>query len=220
MNIPHLPPLLLAACLTLSGGLSGCVPVAAVGVTAGALMIIDRRPTDTYLTDEAIEIRAANRINERFGDKVHVNVTSFNRMALLTGEVPDAATRAEVEKIVAGVPNLRALTNELQISGISSLSARSNDAFISSKVKARFVDANRFNAVHVKVVTEAGDVYLLGLVTQREADAAVEIARTTAGVRKVVRVFELISEDEARRLDAQPPRQPAAGQTATTPQGL
>lgn len=204
--------------------LFGCVPVAAVGVTAGALMIVDRRPTDTYLTDEAIEIRAANRINERFGERVHVNVTSFNRMALLTGEAPDEATRAEIEKIVAGVPNVRALTNEIQIAGVSSLSSRSNDAFITSKVKARFVDARRFNAAHVKVITEAGIVYLLGLVTQREADAAVEVARTTAGVRKVVRVFEIISEEEARRLDAQPPRQPpgkpAGGHAPVTPQDV
>ncbi|MFN4149118.1 MAG: BON domain-containing protein, partial [Rhodocyclaceae bacterium] len=102
--------------------------------------------------------------------------------------------------IVAAVPNVKAISNELQIAGASSLASRSNDTYITSKVKARFIDANRFAANHVKVVTEAGIVYLMGLVTQKEADAAVEIARTTGGVRKVVRVFEIISEEEAQRL--------------------
>jgi osmotically-inducible protein OsmY len=125
-------------------------------------------------------------------------------MALLTGEVPDAAVRAEVEKIVGSVPNVRTITNELQIAGPSSFGGRSNDSYITSKVKARFIDHNRFSANHVKVVTEAGTVYLLGQVTQREADAAVDITRTTGGVQRVVRVFEVISEEKARQLDNRP----------------
>ena len=192
------PLLLAAAVLPL---LPACVPVAAVGVGAGALMIADRRPSETYITDEGIEIRAANRINERLGDRAHVNVTSYNRTVLLTGEVPDATARTEAEKTAAGTPNVKAIQNELQVAGVSSLSARSNDSYITSKVKARFVDANKFSPNHVKVVTEAGAVYLLGLVTKREADAAVEIARTTGGVLKVIRVFELISEEQARQAD-------------------
>ncbi|MCX7897389.1 MAG: BON domain-containing protein [Rhodocyclaceae bacterium] len=180
--------------------LGGCFGAAAVGVGAGALAYADRRPLETQATDEGIELRASARINERFGDRVHVNVTSYNRTALLTGEVPDATTRAEVEKIVAGVPNVKAISNELAIAGPSSLSARANDAYLTSKVKARFIDANQFAANHVKVVTEDGVVYLMGLVTEREAAAAVDIARTTGGVKKVVRVFEIISEAEARRL--------------------
>jgi osmotically-inducible protein OsmY len=184
--------------------LSGCFGAAVVGAGAGALMVADRRVSETYLADEAIEIRAANRIGEKFGSLVHVNVTSYNRMVLLTGEVPDAATKAEAEKIAASVPNVRSVTNELQVAGVSSLGGRSNDTYITSKVKARFIDYSRFPANKVKVVTEAGAVYLLGLVTQREADDAVDIARTTGGVLKVVRVFEIISPEDARRLDMAP----------------
>ena len=184
--------------------LAGCFGATVVGVGAGALLATDRRPTETYLTDESIELRASNRINEKFGKRANVNVTSYNRSVLLTGEVPDAAAKAEVEKIASGVPNVKAISNELQIAGVSSLGARSNDAYITSKVKARFVDANKFATIHVKVVSEAGTVYLLGMVTQRESDAAVEIARTTGGVLKVVRVFEIISEDQARQMDTPP----------------
>lgn len=198
-----------AVVLTLPG-LTGCVPVVATGVGAGALMIADRRAGETYLADEAIEIRALNRINEKFGDRVHVNVTSYNMKVLLTGEVPDAGIRDEVEKAVAGVVNVKGVANELTVGPASSFSARSNDTYITSKVKARFLDANKFRANHVKVVTEAGVVFLLGLVTRQEADDAVEIARTTAGVRKVVRLFEYIEFREAQRLDSRSPE--ASGQ--------
>jgi osmotically-inducible protein OsmY len=184
--------------------LAGCVGAAAVGVGAGALMFTDRRMPETIVTDEGIELRAAGRINERFGDRVHVNVTSYNRMALLTGEVPDTAAKAEIEKLVAATPNLKSISNELQIGTVSTLSNRGNDVYLTSKVKARFIDASQFSVSNVKVVTENGVVYLLGLVTQREMDAAVQIARTTGGVKKVVRVFELISDAEARRLDPPP----------------
>ena len=202
--------LLAAACAGLTPALTGCFPVAAVGVGTGALVLADRRPTETYIADEAIETRAANRISEKFGDKVHVNLTSFDRAVLLTGEVPGDAMRGDVERVVSGVPNVRAITNELLVAGPSSFGARSNDTYITSKVKARFVDANKFAPNHVKVVTEAGTVYLLGLVTQRESDAAVEIARTTGGVQKVVRVFEIISEAEAKKLDNPPMQEGAA----------
>lgn len=184
--------------------LAGCFGVAAVGVGAGALVFADRRQAETIATDEGIEIRAASRISDKFGDRAHVNVTSYNRTLLLTGEVPDAATKAEIEKLVAAVPNVKAISNELRIGTVSTLSNRGNDTFITSKVKARFIDASQFSANHIKVVTESGVVYLLGLATQREASAAVEIARTTAGVQKVVRVFEIISDTDARRLDPPP----------------
>lgn len=193
--------ILLAA---LAPALAGCFGAAVVGAGAGALVYADRRQAETILADEGIEIRAGNRISERFGDRVHVNVTSFNRTALLTGEAPDAAAKAEIEKIVSGVPNVKAISNEIQVAGISSLSSRSNDVYLTSKVKARFIDANQFATNHVKVVTENGVVYLMGLVKQRESAAAVEIARTTAGVQKVVRVFEVIGEAEARQLDPAP----------------
>jgi len=182
--------------------LAGCFGAAAIGVGASALVFADRRETETVLTDEGIELRASSRLNEHFGDRAHINITSYNRMVLLTGEVASDADKAEAEKLTGGVPNVRAISNELQVAGISSFTSRSNDSFITSKVKGRFIDANKFSANHVKVVTESSVVYLLGLVTAQEAAAAVEIARTTGGVRKVVRVMEIISEEEARRHSA------------------
>lgn len=195
--------------------LQGCVTAVATGVGAGALMIADRRNAETYLADEAIEIRAFNRINEKFADKVHVNVTSYNLKVLLTGEVPDAGIKDELEKAIAGVANVKGVTNEVTVGASSSFGARSNDTYITSKVKARFIDANKFQANHVKVVTEAGTVFLLGMVTRKEADDAAEIARTTADVKKVVRVFEYVQIREAQQLDSRPPEDtktsPAAG---------
>lgn len=191
----------LAALALVLPVLSGCFGAAAVGVGTGALMLADRRNSETYVSDEGMELRAGNRISEKHGDKVHVNVTSYNRMLLLTGEVPSEAVKADVEKIASGVPNVRSISNELAIAGPSSFGGRGNDSYLTSKVKARFVDANKFAPNHVKVVTEAGVVFLLGLVTQAEANAAVEIARTTGGVQKVVRVFEIISPEQARELD-------------------
>lgn len=170
--------------------LQGCFPVVAVGAGAAAVSMEDRRTSGTQIEDEGIELRAVNRISERYGDKVHVNVTAYTRSVLLTGEVPDAAAKADIEKMVSTVQNVRAVTNELVVSGLSGFGARGNDSFITSKVKARFLDAGKFNPLHVKVVTEAAVVYLLGIVTDKEAADAVEIARTTGGVRKVVRIFE------------------------------
>lgn len=200
----------LAALMLCAPILAGCFGAAAVGVGTGALMLTDRRNTETYISDEGMELRAANRIREQYGDKAHVNVIAYNRMLLLTGEVPTEVIKADVEKLAAGVPNVKSISNELLIAGASSFGSRSNDTYITSKVKARYVDANKFSPNHVKVVTEAGTVFLLGLVTQAEADAAVEITRTTGGVQKVVRVFEIISPEQARVLDNNPPpAQPA-----------
>lgn len=195
-------PRTLFALAALLPALAGCFGAVAVGAGAGALMLADRRNSETYIADEGMEIRAANRITEKYGDKVHVNVTSYNHMLLLTGEVPNETIKADVEKLASGVPNVKTISNEVAIAGPSSFGARSNDSYITSKVKARFVDANKFAANHVKVVTEAGVVFLLGMVTQAEANAAVEITRTTGGVQKVVRVLEIITPDQAKALDA------------------
>jgi osmotically-inducible protein OsmY len=171
--------------------LQGCVPlVIGAGGAAAYSSLEDRRTTGIQIEDEAIETRASNRISDRFGSRVHVNVTSYNRVALVTGEVPDDGARAEVEKIVRAVPNVREVTNDLQVAGISSYPARANDAYLTTKVRGRLFDTKRVSPVHLKVVTEAGAVYLMGLVTEAEADEAVEIARNTGGVRKVVKVFE------------------------------
>ena len=190
-----MPAALLAAAL-----LQGCMPLAMVGAGAAVFAFEDRRTSGAQIEDTSIELRAGNRIDDRYGDKAHVNITSYNRYVLLTGEVTDEAARAEVERIARGVPNVLGVTNDVQIAGISSMGSRSNDTYLTSKVKTRFLDSGKFNAIHVKVVTEAGVVYLVGMVTQKEAEDAVEIARTTGGVRKVVKMFEYCKpEDEACR---------------------
>lgn len=205
---PALRPLLLALLLasTLSG-LTACIPVVATGAAVGTtLAAIDRRSVGTQTEDEGIEWKIAGRFAEVLGDKAHINQTSFNRRVLLTGEVPTAAMKAEAERLAGSIGNVQGVWNELNVGYASSFSARSNDAFITSKVKARFLDANRFPTNLVKVVTEGGSVFLLGLVTQAEADAAVDIARTTAGVRKVVNVLEIITPAQARAMDPQAPK--------------
>lgn len=202
--------LLLGA--SLLPALQGCFPVVAAGVGTGVFAALDRRTVGTQTEDETIEWKASARQRENFGEKVHVNFTSYNRKVLLTGEAPSAEIKAEVERLTASVPNVQGVYNELTVAGASSFSARSNDTYITSKVKARFIDAAKFSANHVKVVTEAGTVFLLGLVTQREADAAIEVTRTTSGVMRVVNLMEIISEAKARELDPPPPdksKQPA-----------
>jgi len=178
----------LLAAAVLAGGCAAVV-VGAGGVAA-VNALEDRRTAGSQVEDEANELRAVNRIAERFPEGVHVNVTSFNRAVLLTGEVPDAATREAIEKIAAGLPNVRNIANELEVAGVSSFTSRSNDSLITSKVKVRLLDARRVNPTHVKVVTEAGIVYLMGIVTEQEGNDATEVARTTGGVRKVVKIFE------------------------------
>lgn len=181
--------LLLAAVL---GALQGCFPVIATGVGAGALMLADRRTTGAYIEDETIEDKALGQIYSKYKDTVHVNVTSFNRHVLLTGEVPNAADKAGVEKIVAALPNIKVINNELAVSGLSGLASRSSDAVITGDVKMRFLNNPSFQATNIKVVTENGAVYLMGMVNRKEAAAATEIASTTKGVQRVVKVFEYL----------------------------
>jgi len=189
---------LLLAVLAMAAA-AGCAPVIiGAGGAAAVSSLEDRRSTGTQLDDESIEVRASNRISDRFGDRVHVNVTSYNRLALVTGEVPDARAREEAEKIVLAVPNVRGVTNDLQIAGVSSFASRTNDTYLTTKVRGRLLDTKRVSPAHVKVVTEAGVVYLMGLVTEPEADETVEIARTTGGVRKVVKVFEYCKPTDER----------------------
>ena len=171
--------------------LGGCVAAVVGGAATGVVVSEDRRTVGTVTEDQGIELKAVNRITDKYKD-AHINATSFNRMVLVTGEVPDAAAKAAVEKIVQAIENVRGVYNEVTVGPVTALSARTNDSFITSKVKARFVDERKFNAVHVKVVTEASVVYLLGLVKRKEAEDAVEIARTTSGVKRVVKLFEYI----------------------------
>lgn len=175
----------------------GCVPVViGAGGAAAYTALEDRRSTGTQIDDESIEVRASNRLNDRFGGAAHINVTSYNRIALLTGEVADDKSREEAEKIVRAVPQVRDVTNDLQVAGISSYMARTNDSYLTSKVRGRLLDTKRASPVHVKVVSEAGVVYLMGVVTESEADEVVDIARNTGGVRKVVKVFEYCKSDD------------------------
>jgi len=171
----------------------GCAPLVVGGAVAtGVVVAEDRRTVGTMTEDQGIEVKAGNRIGDAVKGNVHVNVTSYNRAVLLTGEVPDAAAKDQAGRIARGVENVREVYNELTVGPVTPMSVRTNDTVLTSKVKARFVDAQKFSPVHVKVVTENSTVYLLGLVNKREAAEATEIARTTSGVRKVVRVFDYL----------------------------
>ena len=176
--------------------LQGCVEAVIVGGAAatGAFVVADRRQAEIVAGDERVGFTALSRVGNRFGDKVHLNVTSYNYNVLLTGEVPDAQTKAEIEKIVMQIPQVKGVVNELQVAGPSSLSARGNDTYLTGRVKGAFVTENKFHANHVKVVTESAVVYLLGLVTRKEADDATAIARSINGVKKVVRIFEYLPQ--------------------------
>ena len=172
--------------------LQGCFPVIAAGVGTGALIANDRRTTGTYIEDEGIEDRGNNRIGIKYTSGVHVNVTSFNRHVLLTGEVASEDIKTDIGKIAADLPNVKAISNELAVSGLSGFSSRSNDTLITSDVKLRYVNNKVFQANHVKVVTENGTVFLMGLVYHKEADAAAQITSTTGGVQRVVKMFEYL----------------------------
>jgi len=181
---------ILAAAL--STQLTACVPMIVGGAAVGGSMAADRRTSGTYIEDQAIELKASKAIADSLKEKVHANITSFNRQVLITGEVSDDANKKKAESLVKPIENVASIKNSLEIAKNSSLSVRTNDAYITSKVKANFLKENKFSANYVKVVTESGTVYLLGLVTHKEADDAVEIARSIGGVKTVVKVFEYI----------------------------
>jgi osmotically-inducible protein OsmY len=170
--------------------IAACVPVVVGGAAATGAMAADRRTSGIYVEDENIELKAVKKMETNLGEDAHVNVTSYNRNVLLTGEVPVAESKAKAENLVKEIPNTRSITNEITVGPKSSIGSRSNDSYITSKIKTKFVTENKFPANYVKVVTENGVVYLLGIVTNKEADDAVEIARNTDGVTKVVKVFE------------------------------
>lgn len=173
--------------------LGGCVPVLlAGGATAGYMFAEDRRTSGVYVEDQGLELKTSSRIKEKHPGQVHVNVTSFNRVVLLTGEVPSEEVKAAITETVKAVENVRSVQNETQVAGVSSMSARANDSYLTSKVKSRLVGTKDLGANHIKVVTENNIVFLMGLVTHREAELAAEVARQTAGVLKVVKVFEYI----------------------------
>jgi len=180
--------------------LTACFPLVAGGIASGALLASDRRTSGAQLEDEGIELRAVSRLRSAFGERIHVNVTSYNRQVLLTGEVGNVQDKAAVEQLVSKIENVQSVVNELGVMAGSSLGQRSSDTLVTGRVKAALIDARdlQFNAF--KVVTERATVYLMGRVTQREADRATEVARTTGDVLKVVRVFEILTENELARL--------------------
>lgn len=176
--------------------LTSCAPMVAAGVGTGAgtgaMVAEDRRTSGTFIEDETIESRSSRRIKEQLGNKVHINVTSFNRIVLLTGEVPEEAMKVQAERLVMTIQNVREIINEIAIAEKSSLTSRSKDALITSRVKGRFLTSGTFQINHIKVVTEDRTVYLLGMVKRDEADNAAEIASSTSGVLKVVKAFEYL----------------------------
>jgi len=191
--------------LLLVSTLGACAPLMIAGVAGTAMVASDRRTSGAQLEDESIELRAQARIRDNLGERVHVNVTSFNRQVLLTGEVTAEKDRQAVVQLVERIENVKAVVNELAVMPMSNLSERSNDLLIVAKVKASFVDSRDLFANAFKVVTERGTVYLMGRVTQREANSATQLTRNVSGVNKVVRLFEIISEDELRNLLPPPP---------------
>ncbi len=181
-------------------GLSACAPVVIGGAVMGGLVATDRRTPGIQLEDETIELRSARFIRENFGERTHVNVTSYNRQVLLTGEVPNELDKKSIQQVVSRVENIRTIINELAVAPVSSLSQRSSDALITGLARASMVDTKDLFANAFKVVTERSTIYLMGRVTQREADRATEIARSTGNVQKVVRLFEILTENELKGL--------------------
>ena len=173
--------------------LQGCVGLAVTGAAATVVMIEDRRSTGTYIEDENIEWKARILVVERFSD-AHVNNTSFNLSLLVTGEAPSEQMKKDIEQAMRGIPSVKNVINELVVAGNTSLFARSGDGLTTTNTKARFLNNGKFSTNHVKVVTEAGTVFLMGIVTREEGDAAAELARTTSGVARVVKVFEYIDK--------------------------
>jgi osmotically-inducible protein OsmY len=221
-------PLVIAlAAVSLASALSGCALIVAGGAV-GAMVAVDRRTSGAVIEDETIELKGATRLRE-LGDRAHINTTSYNRQVLLTGEVPSEQVKQQAEQIVTRIENVRGTINELAVLPSSTLGQRSSDALITAKVKASFVDEKDLYVGAFKVVTERGVVFLMGRVTQREADKATQLARTISGVQRVVRIFETISDDELRRIStsapvstvaptpAPPPAPPAAAPAPVAP---
>jgi len=188
----------IASGAVLVAGLSACVPLVVGGAAAVGMGMVatDRRSSGAQLDDQGIELRAAARVREIANDNMYVSVTSYNRQVLLTGAVGSEGDRRRVEDLIQRVDNVRSVVNELTIGAPSTFQERSNDVFISGKVKASLLDAKDIFANSFKVVTERGVVYLMGIATRRETDRATDIARGVSGVLKVVRVVEVVSEAE------------------------
>jgi osmotically-inducible protein OsmY len=201
------PLALFALCGLTAMTLQGCIEMAVGTAVMGTIAATDRRTFGAQTEDKAIAVKGENRVGNMVGSAGHVNISSFNRKVLLTGEVPDEATKTAVEREVADIAGVQSIVNDLVVAPPTSYSSRSNDTLLTGKVKASLIDAQDISANSFKVVTERAVVYLMGRVTQREGTRASEIARGVAGVQKVVKVFEYISDDDVRQMSSTPARQ-------------
>jgi osmotically-inducible protein OsmY len=181
--------------------LSGCFPLVAGGMAGGALVIADRRSPGTQATDRGIQLEAESFLTKKYGDNIHINVSVFNRRVLLTGETRTEAIKTSVEADIKNMKNVTAIFNEMVAAPISGLSARANDSYLTTRIKAILIATEGVPSNSMKVITEASKVYLMGIVTDAEANRAVEIARSVPGVKQVTKVFDLISEADKKRLD-------------------
>lgn len=201
-SLPFTRPLMrIVLGIALAASLQGCVEMVVGTAVVGAIAANDRRTLGAQTDDKAITLKAETHIPRLVGDAGHVNIACFNRKVLLTGEVRDASIKAAVEREVAGIQGVEGIVNELEIAGRSNYTARGNDAILTGKVKASFVDAKELSATAIKVVTERETVYLMGRVTQREGQIAGEVARGVSGVQRVVKVFDYINQGELREID-------------------
>ncbi len=189
--------------VALLSSVSACAPLMVGGAVMTGMVAVDRRTSGIQLEDEGIELRTAQGLRQNLGEGHHVNVTSYNRQVLLTGEVATAAQKEQADQLAQSQENVKAVANELSVQAVSSLTQRSKDAIITGQIKALFVDAKDLQSSAFKIVTERGVVHLMGRVTSREAQRATDIARSVSGVTKVVRVLDIISEEELKRLSAQ-----------------
>jgi len=204
---PRLQRITVATLLVAALGatLSACAPLVVGGAAVGALVAVDRRTSGAQLDDQGIELRANNRLKDELGDaRARVAVSSYNRRVLLTGEAASEAVKTQITQIVSGVTNVREVINELGVTNSPTFKERATDTLITGRLKASLVDAKDLAATAFKVVTERGTVYLMGRVTQREADRATDIARNTPGVSRVVRTFEIITEQELANMQPRP----------------
>lgn len=217
MNLaPRRLSFVLLSGLALVLALSACAPMLIGGAVMGGMAAADRRTLGAQVEDEGIELRVAKRLREHLGERVHINATSFNRQVLLTGEVPSEQDKQLAEQVVSRVENVRAIINELAILGHSTLTQRSSDTLVTGRVKAQLIDSSDLSSSSFKVVTERGSVYLMGRVTAREADRGTDIARNTSGVQKVIRLFEIVTEEELQRMLSQPPLEGSKNNSANT----
>lgn len=208
-----------AVCLALAATvLGGCAAAVVGGATAGGVLVLDRRSPGTQLSDQSIELRASSRVNDEvLGDGGHVNIVSYYRKVLITGEVPSEAARQKVQLVVGETPEVEAVVNELAVLPNTTMAQRSNDTLVTGRVKARLLNHEEVPANSVKVVTERGTTYLVGRLTQRETELVTELARTTSGVQRVVRLIDLISEESVRPVQSGPEPAPVSNATQLAP---